>query len=141
MYIIFRLKLAFLCGCVLYIVLYLLLNRNYFNLYKSNSVYKYQNYSSRETNKSEQHLRDEIIPHHHKYGLRLFYNRIYKTGSNTLIQLMRQLGNVNRFKHISSEVYVKCWLSHEEQVFIRFLRDLKICESLPISRNKFILHS
>ena len=54
--------------------------------------------------------------HHYKPGLRLFYNRVPKSGSTTLITLLRKLSKVNGFKHFNSKIYDKRLLNCEEQV-------------------------
>ncbi|CAG2160962.1 unnamed protein product [Oppiella nova] len=50
-------------------------------------------------------------------GERLFYNRVPKCGSTTLITLLRKLSKLNGFIHLNSKIYDKRMLDIKQQSF------------------------
>ena len=69
-------------------------------------------------NISEEEPTEETCAEKHDYkpGLRLFYNRVPKSGSTTLITLLRKLSKANGFKHFQSKITNKRLLNCEKQV-------------------------
>lgn len=51
---------------------------------------------------------------------RLYYNRIPKCASTTLISLLKDLRPLNKFTHISSPIYDQKYLDPQQQVSLQF---------------------
>ena len=58
---------------------------------------------------------DELSSRHHSPAT-IFYNRVPKCGSETLIELARILGRVNSFTFIHSRVFYSYYITESQQV-------------------------